>query len=163
MKRICAWCGQEMPAKNEVGDGVTHGICDRCADGLRGHIGVPLQDFLDRFPFPVLATDDDVVVLAANRPALAMLGRPATEVLNRRGGEVFDCAESHLPEGCGRGIHCSGCAIRRAVFETHATGEPRLRVPATLRRGDLDAPESIALILTTAMKDGLVMLKLEKG
>ena len=35
LKRVCAWCGQDMGVKDGQGTtGTTHGICPRCAREL---------------------------------------------------------------------------------------------------------------------------------
>jgi hypothetical protein len=48
MKRLCAWCGEEMGEK--PGEGETHGICEK----TRGRRGV-LTGVLYRFPRPRFA------------------------------------------------------------------------------------------------------------
>ena len=30
MKRICAWCGHELPSEGRPGSAVTHGVCPSC-------------------------------------------------------------------------------------------------------------------------------------
>jgi len=148
-----------MPSKAGTGELVSHGICEACADNLFSKTSVPLERYLDRLTEPVIVVDDDVTALYLNRQALNVLGKTSKETLGRKGGEVFDCIYSQLPEGCGRTIHCSGCAIRRAVTSTHTTGKAQVQVPATLTKGDPDQPDSIACTITTVKKGNVVMLR----
>lgn len=162
MRCVCAWCGAEITADRE-GDGqVSHGICLDCADGMLANEAVPLQHLIDKLEMPVLVVDSDVTVELVNQSAQEALGVSSEEARHRRGGEVFDCLHSHLPGGCGRTIHCTGCVLRRAVARTHETGEPQMRVPATLKKGDPDAPSSIAFLVTTVKKENVVLVKLDK-
>lgn len=162
MRRVCAWCGTEMGG-DITGDGlVTHGICLACADKLFSSEPVSLQHIIDRFEMPVMVVDGDVTVALLNERAQETLGITSEQAEHRRGGDVFDCVYSHLPGGCGRTIHCAGCALRRAVTTTYETGEPQVRVPATLTKSGPDDPSSVTLTITTVKKDEMVIVKLDK-
>ncbi len=143
-------------------DLVTHGICPVCADQFFPDEAVPLQRLLDRLDVPVLVVDSEVTVALLNARAQAILGISSEQAAHRRPGEVFDCAHAHLPEGCGRTIHCAGCALRRAIATTFETGDPQVQVPATLKKGDLDDPSAVALRITTIKQGDVVMVKLDK-
>lgn len=165
MKLICAWCRQDIGSVegSKLSDGeISHGICESCHDNIMFQQGVPLQEYLDSLPLPVLVVNDDVVVQAANRKACELLGKGPLEIVQLLGGNVFECAYARLPEGCGKTIHCSGCAIRRTVSRTYETGEPQRMVPATLRRGFEGHVSTIALSITTMMVGDFVMLRVEK-
>ena len=162
MKRVCAWCRNEI-SDDQDGDGlVSHGICLPCADQLFAAEAVPLQHLIDRLEIPVLVVDSDVTVSLINRRAQEVLGVSSGQAANRRGGEVFDCVYSHLPGGCGRTLHCAGCALRRAVTATSETGEPQVLVPASLKRSDPDDPASATLTITTFKRGDVVLVKLDK-
>ena len=77
-------------------------------------------------------------------------------------GELFGCVNSGLPGGCGRSIHCSGCALRRAITATYHSREPQAHVPATLRRGDPDDPSAVAITLSTSMRGDAVLVKIDR-
>lgn len=143
-------------------DVVTHGICESCHDNLTFQHGVPLGEYLDSLPHPVVAVDGDGVVLLANARACEALGKNPKDMIGQRGGNVFECAYARLPEGCGRTIHCSGCAIRRAVTKTFETGEPRYRVPATLMKDDPDHPSAVSMTITTVKAGDTVFLRVER-
>jgi len=162
VKCVCAWCRKEI-APDANGDGlVSHGICLACADQVFSSEPVPLQAIIDRLPMPVLVVDGDVTVSLLNRKAQETLGTTPPQAEHRRGGELFDCVYAQHPEGCGRTIHCASCALRNAVTATHETGEPQVFVPATLKRGDPDDPESVLLTITTIKRDGLILVKLDR-
>ena len=126
MSTTCAWCNNEMDYERgalQEGGTIIRSICTTCLESFAFQMGVPLQNFLDRLPVPIFVVNDDVVVQAANKQGYALLSEDAQSVLKKLGGIVFDCAYAQLPEGCGRTVHCSGCAIRRSVYHTYTTGQ----------------------------------------
>jgi len=126
-----------------------------------GEMGIPLGRLLDSLEAPVLFVDKDGVVRDASPPALDAFRKDPSAVQGYLSGEVFECVHASEPEGCGRTIHCSGCTIRQAVNHTYETGEPRMRVPSTLKVGDPDAPESIRFYISTRRFGTLVYLLME--
>jgi hypothetical protein len=45
MKRLCAWCGEEMGEK--PGEGETHGICEKCAKKLLNYDLAKMTDAVE--------------------------------------------------------------------------------------------------------------------
>jgi PAS domain-containing protein len=165
MKRVCAWCRKEIgtiASTRHGDDAVSHGICPDCISNLTFQQGASLQELIDSIDLPIFVVDDDVRVKAANATACRTLGKDAVTMQGHRSGDVFECAHARLPEGCGRTIHCSGCAIRRSVAHTFQTGETLSGVPATLSRNDPDHSSDIALTITTVKAGGLVMLRIDR-
>lgn len=158
--RTCMICQHETshaPAADRV---ITADLCPHCYQRLQEPSGLPLRDFLDKLDIPVLALDEDAVVYTGNKALLLLVGRGIDEIRGRRGGEVFECAFAKLPGGCGRTVHCSGCAIRRAVTETFLTGKP-VRTVAYLNR---DLPTQflqLALRISTEKSWNQVLLRIE--
>ena len=166
MRRVCAWCKSDLGTKDAGPGGdnaVTHGICAACLRGVNSQMGVKLQEYLDTLEAPVLAVDPDVVVKIANEKACRLANKRQSDMLDRKGGEVFECAYARLPGGCGRTVHCSGCAIRMTVAETHATGIPRVRVPAYLCQGAPGDENKIIMYLSTEKVGDLVLLRIERA
>lgn len=64
-------------------------------------------------------------IMNINRTALRMLEKSKGDVLNKLGGEVFNCinAWSNDEVVCGRGEHCSGCSLRNTFTETFQSGK----------------------------------------
>ena len=143
-------------------DILSHGICGSCVDNFTFQKGAPLQQYLDSIPVPVFAVDGDVIVQAVNSSGCEVLGKGHRDIVRRLGGDVFECARSRLPEGCGRTIHCSGCAIRRTVTRTYETGEPQSGVPATLFWSDPGRPSDVVLTITTVRVGGIVLLRVDR-
>ncbi|MDA8100984.1 MAG: PAS domain-containing protein [Nitrospiraceae bacterium] len=165
MRRVCAWCRTDMGRAegNKLPDSeISHGICPACVDNFAFQQGVSLEQFLDSLAMPVFVVDGDVIVKAVNKAGCAALGKRPGEMLERLGGNVFECAHARLPEGCGRTIHCSGCAIRRAVTKTFITGEPQCDIPATLTRNDADDRSAVALVITTVKHGDAVLLRVDR-
>ena len=165
MKLICAWCGVtiERPGYDLTLDRDTsHGMCADCAEAVVSQErGVSLQRHIDRIPIPIFLIDSDDAVVTMNAKACEGLGKKSAATAKQPFGQVFDCIHSRLPEGCGRTIHCSGCAIRRSVVRTFQTGEPQIRIPATLSIDNPDRLSDAVLIITTLKRDGIVLLRVE--
>ncbi len=161
----CSWCDNELgagPAGRPADRRVVPALCSRCRENFVFQMGVPLQTFLDSLPAPIFVVDDDARVKAANREGHALLRKVPDEVRDRLTGVVFDCAYAQLPEGCGRTIHCSGCAIRRSVHHTWETGERLVDVGATLRFARPDEAVEIALLVSTERMGDVVLLRVER-
>jgi PAS domain-containing protein len=162
LKRVCAWCGNQI-SPDENGDGlVSHGICLGCSDQFLPHVAVSLQTIIDPLPIPILVVDGDVMVSSLNRKAQEVLGVSSEQAENQRGGELFDCIHAHHPGGCGRSLHCSGCALRRAITTTYETGAPQAFVPASLHTHDPSRPSPVALTITTVKREDFVLVRLDK-
>lgn len=161
MNRICAWCGAvlgEDPDAVRPGE-VTHGICPACVRDVSRGGGMPLGEFVEGLDAPVLLLDASHTIGLANDAACRLLGHDPGAVVGRATGQVFDCAHASLPGGCGRTIHCSGCAIRQAVAHTHLTGESLEGIPATIRAVQDPGPEDVELVISTARLGDRILLK----
>lgn len=163
MKRICGWCKKELCALDDENDiKVSHGICEDCENNLDFKMGVPLKVYLSALNLPVMVVTKDVRAVFANDAALNIIGKEIDDIYGELGGNVFECAYSRLPGGCGRSIHCSGCTIRNTVNETFRTNKPMVNVPASLNCGDIDKPREIELLISTEMTGNIVLLWIDK-
>ena len=165
MERMCAWCQKSMgttPAESPAEKVITHGICRECADKVYAERGLDLTSFLDRLDAPVIVVDESGSVQTANKQARMFFGKEFSDIAGYQGGDVFKCAYASLPEGCGNTIHCSGCTIRRAVMETHATGKPIHRTPAFLMQPDSDDRRKMNLFISTRKVGRVVLLKIDE-
>ena len=180
LRRRCAWCGSGIDADGEpiasleIGPApVTHGLCRRCEKRLVADIGIPIHRFLEDLETPVTLVQADTPVLlvdvndggrvtSANRSALGATGRHEAPADRPLVGEVFECANASLPEGCGRTVHCSACAIRRSLEETWATGRPLDRVPATLKLSDGAGDQLVELEISTRRVGQRVLLTIHR-
>lgn len=141
--------------------GTSHGLCPACSGALTSQdSGTSLQGHIDSIPIPILLIDARNTIVAMNAKACDTLGWKS--VLNQALGRVFDCIYSRFPEGCARSVHCSGCAIRRAVATTFDTGEPQIQVPATISVDNPDRLSEAAFAITTVRKNGVVLLRIEE-
>jgi hypothetical protein len=162
MKVICAWCLKDLgPVEESVpsdAESISHGICSDCKDNIVFQQGVSLQRYIDSLPIPLFVVDSNVIITAVNRAACKTLGKKSVEIVQRMGGEVFECQRARLPEGCGKTIHCSGCTIRKTVAQCFTTGEPQIKVPAYLNP---DGPKSSQLSITAIKVGASVLLRIE--
>lgn len=163
MKRVCAWCGlgvdltEELTATSD--QVVTHGICASCLRNAQAQAGIGLGAYLDTLEVPILVMDAAGVVRFANRPACALLGKESDRIEGVLGGDVFECENARRPGGCGRTVHCSGCAIRQCVLETLATSISHVAVPATISP---DCGEEIGMTISTERFGDFVLLRIDE-
>ncbi|MBX7259894.1 MAG: hypothetical protein K1Y02_26305 [Candidatus Hydrogenedentes bacterium] len=167
MANVCAWCEaklEPLPAgslsPSQTID-AADSLCRACARELAAQMGTSLREFLDDLKTPTIVFDSETRLVKANHVACKLLGKKEVDVKGQLGGEVFECAYSKLPEGCGRTIHCSGCAIRRSVEDTFRTGTTHRRVPATLNHDGDGTIQLIHYLISTELVGGVVLLKLE--
>lgn len=125
-------------------------------------MGVPLQSYLDSLPVPIFVVDGNAVVQAANRNGYALVRKEPGQVLQRLGGVVFECAYARLPEGCGRTVHCTGCALRRSIAHTYETGESLHDVPALMHCGEEGRENNLAFRISTERLGDVVMLRIDR-
>jgi len=165
MKRVCAWCGKELtpPAAEPVpADEVSHGMCDECAHHLFAQLGMPLVEYLDGIQAPIMIVDPDGRVQAANRQASTFLQKDPQAMEGELGGDVFECAYSTLPGGCGNTKYCSGCTIRGAVTETLETGHSLERVPVILNRRAGREIVEVPMLISTEKAGDVVLLRVDQ-
>ena len=159
--RTCALCKKDVSSEAIAQRTITGSVCEECLQNVGAQSGMPLRDFLDGLGVPVVAVDSDVVVSMANKPLLALLGKNFSQVRGQRGGDVFECAYARLPGGCGRTVHCSGCAIRRAVTETFTTGRSLRGVLAYLNRDAITQFLQLGMLISTEKVWGMVLLRID--
>ncbi|HUJ44789.1 MAG TPA: hypothetical protein VLW52_14410 [Opitutaceae bacterium] len=144
MTTICAWCQRLLPPAPPSADGQSPaGLCPDCARRLHDEQPVALADLVNEFRVPVLAVDDDVVVLAVNEAARVNFNLTTVATTGRRYGDIIECVHAREPGGCGRTVHCPGCTMRRTVVDTAADGNPRHHV---LALQSIRTPHGVKLI-----------------
>ena len=166
MKSVCAWCNKDMGtvySEHHSESIISHGICEECANIFYAELNRNrVVNFLDRLSEPVLVVDGDVVGLTANRKAREVLGKDLTQIQGLKGGNIIECKHAHEPGGCGRTIHCSGCAIRNTVEDTYKTGKSHLRVPAYAEIPVTGKVQKISFLISTEKVKGVVLLRIDK-
>ena len=163
MQRVCSWCGIQLSEPSTWDTAITHGICGSCARKLLTNINEPLPDFLDKLEAPVALVDSNGVVLTANSRAREMLGKEHSQIAGYPGGDVMECVNSYLMEGCGNTVHCNGCTIRNSVMATHLSGEPCVNVPAYLDTRTNEGTMRLWYSISTEKVADKVLLKIEPG
>jgi hypothetical protein len=133
VRTSCTRC--RAPLRPEIAaNPARRGVCDACAAYFdRMHRGVSLGEYLDMFEVPVVVSDRNGKVVAANA---AMAARSGKDIVGTMFGTAFACERSRLPGGCGKTVHCRDCTIRRMVNEVSRTRLTRTRVPAYLQTED---------------------------
>ena len=163
MKRVCAWCGRDLGATDDGYEEISHGICESCCDTLlHPERENGLGAFLERFAFPVLVVNSSSEAVDGNGAALSLVGRNRSQIKGELLGVVFECEYSHLPGGCGKTIHCQGCAIRKSVEHTFESGEPLYDVPSFVDCSKAGATDRQELKLTTWKSGEAVFLKIDR-
>lgn len=149
---------RDIPSRRFGKDDISHGLCETCAQHFMAQVGMPLSEYLESIPVPVLTTTGDGTINSANKQAMRLLDKTPDYIQGVKGGEVFECEHSRLPGGCGQTVHCSGCVIRTAIMDTMATGRAHRRVQAYLNRED---GINQSLYISTEKKGGIVFLQID--
>ena len=166
MKKLCTWCKQDMnaaPLDITPEPPLTHNICNRCVDRLLDQHREKMEEFIDTFGEPVIATDGTMRVLFANNPARKSSPKESTDSKEFLVGDLIECGFALFPEGCGKSIHCDGCAIRKTIIDTHATGKGRLKQPAYLIRSTPLNRHAIQYLISTEKVRDVVLMRIDQA
>ncbi|HUJ44081.1 MAG TPA: PAS domain-containing protein [Opitutaceae bacterium] len=162
MKVVCAWCQKVLQDDAAPDADVSHGICLECRKKVMGEATTNLHDFLNDLAFPVLATDGDRVILAANHAAERLLGKSASQMNGARVGMAIECYYAGMPGGCGKTAQCRGCALRQNIADTYADGQPRYGVYVEKRVVDGPGSKMVQFKFSTQKVKGTVVLLIEQ-
>ncbi|MDD5225898.1 MAG: PAS domain S-box protein, partial [Candidatus Omnitrophica bacterium] len=105
-------------------------------------------------PILMMLVDEDRTVRKVNGFATEFTGRPASEVIGLRSGEVLRCLHSlESPKGCGFGKSCKRCIIRHTILDTLKTGQSHHQVEVSLPiLADAERKFFTFLLSTTRLK-----------
>jgi PAS domain-containing protein len=146
LRVICSFCRKVIKdAKGAPATAVSHGMCPQCGEYFeRLWGGMPLGDYLDLLPRPVLIVDGEGRLVAANRRIAEAVCRDKKELRGLLAGEAMACVHSRLPEGCGKTTHCRDCAIRQVVLDVVKTAKPVTRRAAWVQKDEGRVPLCIS-------------------
>jgi len=161
MKTICTFCNAVISEEPSSEGGANHGVCKPCFQRIFSEYGFNLKKFLNLFDAPVFLVDGDANVLAANILATASVKKPVALMKGKLCGNVLECINACLPEGCGKTASCPHCVIRSSVTETYMTGNEITRRPAVLIRNNDGNPVKENLLVSTRKEGNIVLLRLE--
>ena len=164
--RICTFCHCKLGTIEEsqsASERISHGICPTCIKENFYDCGEKLTDFLDDIPVPICVISNDRRVRYTNTAGQQLLGKEMQQIYGRVGGEVFRCSYAHLPEGCGKSIHCHSCTINQLVSETAVTGEAFHQVGAYLDMDGLSGIETVKLLISTEKIGPYVFLRIDQA
>ena len=158
----CAWCQRVFspPTKDVAKSLISHGLCESCAIDLE-YKRIPLYDFLNKIPFPVLVADYGVYITTLNKAAEKTFHKNLPEIQNHLGGEVIECVYSDLPGGCGHTEHCSACSLRNIVMKTHETNENQKNVLAIQYLKTPTGNKQVELLLSTQKVGDVVLVEIK--
>jgi PAS domain-containing protein len=122
----------------------------------------PMQEFLDRFPGPVLVMDPEENVLAANQRAIEISAVAPDQIRGMKCGNVLKCQQAEKPEGCSRSDKCRCCIMLQAMRYSHSTGLPRVRIPASPEFEWLGDDKRTVIYVSSEKIGDLVILTLEE-
>ena len=161
MKTLCSFCNTLIHQDSSGDTPVNHGVCKTCYQKILTDHGLNLQKFLNLLDAPVFLVDGDVNILAANTLALGVVKKPVELIHGRVCGDVLDCVNALLPEGCGNTPTCPECTIRSSVIDTFETGEQITGRPVFIQWKKSGIDETVQLSLSTRKDKGIVLLRLE--
>lgn len=164
LKHICAWCNTKIKEDDQLNDPekrISHGICDSCFGKMVAQKAEDLVTFLDTIKTPIFLVDKNVKMISANKEGQRLVRKDLDHIEGTLGGDVFDCANSKLPGGCGSTIHCKSCTVRRAVMDTMDTGKSSYEIPAFLDHGVPGEEKKVSYLISTEKKGDSVFLRID--
>jgi signal transduction histidine kinase len=105
-------------------------------------------------PVIMLLLDQEGCIRQLNRAAVRFARRRAKDMVGRQVGEALRCLHAFdTPKGCGCGLFCETCRLRRALTEAfqRSTGRHRIESRLPLERRDSDG-ETHLLVSTTPLQ-----------
>jgi hypothetical protein len=131
MKIVCAWCKKNIGSTPFLAGNsqISHGLCEDCRIELEYNF-ISLEKFIDELNKPIMIVDKQALIQGANQITVKMLQKSKEAFKNQKPGDVIECKYANLSEGCGKTVHCSGCAIRNIVKKTYETGQSQIKVEA---------------------------------
>ncbi|NCC24946.1 MAG: PAS domain-containing sensor histidine kinase [Deltaproteobacteria bacterium] len=99
-------------------------------------------------PNAMFVADREVRIVEANRAAVAMVGKPRTEMLDKVFGDAFDCLNMLGGTTCGQSENCSECKIRNGVNRAMETGEAVGEVEVRLALAGEDVLRTIEALVS---------------
>ncbi|WP_319578496.1 hypothetical protein [uncultured Methanospirillum sp.] len=163
MRRVCAFCNEELSPDSGDDDRISHGVCTSCYNHIKASMGVDITEYLTMLDQPVVLVDQDLHILSANQEIRKVTRKDLSSVIGHLSGEVFECEYARCPGGCGNTTHCSGCVIRNSVKETYQTGRPVDKRPATIAQDVDGRPASVSLLISTVKTGDVVLLQVEES
>lgn len=153
MNISCKWCNSNVLDESAP----SQGICGSCSGILTSEKPEALTDFVDSLNEPVVLLNPELRVIHINPKAEGLAQKENSTATGHLPGEVFECAYSSLPKGCGNTIHCGGCAMRRAVEATQKTGVAQIGIPAKVHQSAKD----ISLHVSVWMNNAVIMVLID--
>jgi len=78
-----------------------------------------LKALFDNTPTGMILLDEESLIVKANEVMLSFTNKNSDEIIGKRFGESINCVGSTENEkGCGHGIRCSQCEIRKAIADS---------------------------------------------
>jgi PAS domain S-box-containing protein len=109
-----------------------------------------LSAIYDSAPLMMMLIDEERRVRKANRAAVEGTDTHLDAMIGLRGGEVLKCV--HVvddPRGCGFGLDCESCTVRKMVLDTLSTGEAHYRVEGPIQIDRGDGPVEVNVLVST--------------
>jgi PAS domain S-box-containing protein len=154
MLRLIAWSTSTLPGEADdvpyvVGTGIDITERKQAEQAVRDR-EEELAAIYENAPVVMMLVDGERRVLKANKQAEMFTGTGANDLLGRRTGEALCClhAKDH-PKGCGFGLHCRDCDLRRTITGTFETGRSQQQLEVTLLLATEREPREVTFLLST--------------
>jgi signal transduction histidine kinase/DNA-binding response OmpR family regulator len=102
-------------------------------------------------PMGIFLADQDARLYMAGNALGRLFGRPPQAMIGRRCGHAFGCANAKVhAAGCGLGIPCRDCVLRKTIVEAYNTEKPLLQVDAEMNLGEGGRERRLHLCLSAS-------------
>lgn len=165
IKRVCAWCGQDIDTVKQraIPDPIiTHGICNSCKANMINQMEFDVQKFLDSMDDPIIIVDSDAIVLAGNSKAEQILGKSSAKLIGLSLGETFHCENVFDKTLCGQSENCPTCELRAQIVATHASGSGQRNKPVLIKVKEESSTYSLRVGISSEKMGNSILLRIDE-
>lgn len=113
-----------------------------------------LSAVFKNIPIAMFIVDKDRKIKMINERGIKILNSDTVEILDEKFGNVISCINSFDDEnGCGFGINCEECEIRKSVASTFETGIKHTNVEAPVTKLVKGEPTTSYYLVSTCLLD----------
>lgn len=113
-----------------------------------------LSAVFKNIPIAMFIVDKDRKIKMINERGIKILNSDTVEILDEKFGDVISCINSFDDEnGCGFGINCEECEIRKSVASTFETGIKHTNVEAPVTKLVKGEPTTSYYLVSTCLLD----------
>ncbi len=157
---VCMWCKTKYEYRYDDMR-ISYGLCEDCVCSNDFHMGMQLTEYLESLTQPVIAVNQDAVLLYANKKALQFIDKVNSDIAGQLCGHAFDCINTHNTNSCGKTSHCQDCKFIKMVKDTYTQNKMLIDTVVTMSKRHADIYDKYNMMLSTEKAGDVVLLRID--